>query len=80
MNVLGVLGCLMEATKEAMLPHAWFEMELLVIIGSSFFFGLLFLLVCSYTAVGVWISGSCFVVLLPPHTSSFSEQKNVCAC
>lgn len=36
MNVLGVFGCLMEATTEAMLPHTWFEMEFVVIIGSSF--------------------------------------------
>lgn len=76
MNVLGVFGCLMEATTEAMLPHTWFEMEFVVIIGSSFFFfSLLFLQVYSYTAVGVLVLDLVFLAFYLLALLAFLKKK-----
>lgn len=75
MNVLGVFGCLMEATTEAMLPHTWFEMEFVVIIGSSFFFSRLFLQVYSYTAVGVSVLDLVFLAFYLLALLAFLKKK-----
>lgn len=77
MNVLGVFGCLMEATTEAMLPHTWFEMEFVVIIGSSFF-SLLFLQVYSYTAVGVSVLDLVFLAFYLLALLAFLKKKIIC--
>lgn len=78
MNVLGVFGCLMEATTEAMLPHTWFEMEFVVIIGSSFFFSRLFLQVYSYTAVGVSVLDLVFLAFYLLALLAFLKKKIIC--
>lgn len=51
----GFFDCLMEATKEVMLQHTWFEMKFLAIIGNTYF-SLLCLPVYSCIVFGVWWS------------------------